>query len=319
MTDSSRTQLTETEVQVVLSDAEAVRVARDFADRIRPGAAERDLTRTLPAQEMKEIGQSGLLAITVPAVHGGADVSASTLAEVLRLLGSADPNIAQIPHSHFVYVQLLKSAGSPEQVETFSKLLLDGAQFANAQSERGGKTVKDISTILTPTGDGYSLEGTKYYCTGSVFASWMPVLARLEDPESGDDGEELIAFVPTDSAGLTIVDDWDALGQRLTASGTVKLGNVFVEPAWVMRRSIAVAGHEPFGAFAQLLHAAIDVGIARGALQDAAEFVRTKSRPWFEAEVDRADEDPLVIQRFGEMYVEVVAAEGALKQAGART
>jgi alkylation response protein AidB-like acyl-CoA dehydrogenase len=113
-----------------------------------------------------------------------------------------------------------------------------------------------------------------------------------------------------------VVDDWDALGQRLTASGTVELDDVFVEPAWAMRRAAAFTGQAPYGAFAQLLHAAIDVGIARGALEDAADFVRTKSRPWFEAGVDRADQDPLVVQRFGELYVDVLAAEAALKDAG---
>jgi SfnB family sulfur acquisition oxidoreductase len=315
MDNYRETELREPDAHVIRSDEEAVLIARDFADRLRPEAAERDLTRTLPSQEMREISQSGLLAITVPAAYGGADVSASTLAEVFRLLGSADPNVAQIPHSHFVYVQLIKSAGTPEQVEMFSQLLLRGARLANAQSERGGKTIKDISTVLTRTKYGYKLDGTKYYCTGSLFATWMPVLARLDDPESGDDGEEFIAFVPTDSPGLKIVDDWDALGQRLTASGTVVLVDVFVEPIWLMKRSLAFTGHEPYGAFAQLLHAAIDVGIARGALEDAAEFVSTKSRPWFEAEVERADEDPLVVQRFGEMYVDVVAAEGALREA----
>ena len=122
--------------------------------------------------------------------------------------------------------------------------------------------------------------------------------------------------MPGDSPGLRVVDDWDALGQRLTASGTVELDDVFVEPAWAMRRAAAFTGQAPYGAFAQLLHSAIDVGIARGALQDAADFVRTKSRPWFEAEVDRADQDPLVVQRFGELYVDVLAAEATLKEAG---
>ena len=317
VTDALRTaELREPPAHVIGTAEEAVAVARGLVERLRPEAAERDLTRHLPDQEMKEVAHAGLLAITVPASHGGADVPASTVAEVFRLLGSADPNVAQIPHSHFVYVQLLKSAGTPEQVELFSRLLLRGARLANAQTERSGKTAKDIATTLTRTRYGYQLRGTKYYCTGSLFATWLPVLARLDDPDSEHHGEEYVAFVPGDSPGLRVVDDWDALGQRLTASGTVELDDVFVEPAWAMRRAAAFTGQAPYGAFAQLLHAAIDVGIARGALEDAADFVRTKSRPWFEAGVDRADQDPLVVQRFGELYVDVVAAEAALKDAG---
>jgi alkylation response protein AidB-like acyl-CoA dehydrogenase len=71
-----------------------------------------------------------------------------------------------------------------------------------------------------------------------------------------------------------------------------------------------------YGAFAQLLHASIDVGIARAALRDAVEFVRTKARPWFEAGVDRAADDPLVVQALGQMELDVRASEALLREAG---
>jgi alkylation response protein AidB-like acyl-CoA dehydrogenase len=74
-------------------------------------------------------------------------------------------------------------------------------------------------------------------------------------------------------------------------------------------------GPQTFGATAQLLHAAIDVGIARGALEEAAEFVRERSRPWWEAGVEQAADDPLVIQRFGELAIQVRAAETLLADA----
>ena len=87
------------------------------------------------------------------------------------------------------------------------------------------------------------------------------------------------------------------------------------------RQASADPGHQPAlqidGAFAQGLHAAIDAGIARGALTEAAAFVRTSSRPWFEAGVERAEQDPLLVQRFGELEVDVRAAESALVVAAA--
>jgi alkylation response protein AidB-like acyl-CoA dehydrogenase len=73
-----------------------------------------------------------------------------------------------------------------------------------------------------------------------------------------------------------------------------------------------------YGARAQLIHTAIDVGIAVGALEDACEFVRTASRPWFEADVERASDDPLLIQRVGELAIGVRAAQALLDEA-ART
>src|SRR6185312_5192258 len=71
------------------------------------------------------------------------------------------------------------------------------------------------------------------------------------------------------------------------------------------------------GAFDQALHTAVDVGIARAALEDGAEFVRTRSRPWFEAGVDRAAEEPHVIRRFGELTARLYALEALLAH-GAR-
>lgn len=292
-------------------------VAR-LADRFRSGAAERDRERLLPRAEITELSDAGIYAATVPAEHGGADVPPSVLAEVIRVLAEADPNIAQIPHSHFVYVQLLKVAASQEQQKFFFDELLAGKRFANAQSERGGKTITDIATTFTPRADGFRLTGEKYYCTGTLFADWIPVLARLDDPErrSALPAVDYVLFVPADSPGLTVADDWDALGQRLTGSGTVTLNDVAVRPEWVVPRSPAFGGPTSYGAFAQLLHAAIDVGIARAALDDAKEFVRTKSRPWFEAKVDRAEDDPLLVQRFGELAISVATAEATLVAAG---
>ncbi|RZI85414.1 MAG: SfnB family sulfur acquisition oxidoreductase, partial [Microbacterium sp.] len=124
-----------------------------------------------------------------------------------------------------------------------------------------------------------------------------------------------IAFLPAEAPGVSVIDDWDALGQRTTASGTVRLDAVRVPLTHVAAREAAVGGPHGYGAYAQLLHAAIDVGIARGALTDAATFTRTSSRPWFEAGVDRAQDDPLLVQRYGELEVTVRAAEAALEVA----
>lgn len=113
-----------------------------------------------------------------------------------------------------------------------------------------------------------------------------------------------------------MIDDWNGMGQRTTASGTVELDGVAVSHDRIMPYHLTFEGPQTYGAFAQLLHAAIDVGIARGALNEAAEFVRTKSRPYPDAGVERATEDPLVVHAFGQMEVQVRAAEALLAEAG---
>ncbi|MGY0502138.1 acyl-CoA dehydrogenase family protein [Nocardia sp. FBN12] len=355
----------------ITTAGQAVRIAGELAEVFAAGAAERDFSRRLPHEELDQLSASGLLAITVPAEFGGADLPPSVVAEVVRILAAADPNIAQVPHSHFVYLNLLRLAGTRAQRQEYFGKVLAGARIANAQSERGGATVAEISTVLRPVdgagadvpeadvqrngiglglgapgvdGPGagvgergrggewridatsagvgarrFVVEGTKFYCTGSLFADLLAVLTRLDDPQgiSGLAPGEYVAFVPALDPGVRIVDDWDALGQRTTGSGTVEFDGVAVGREQLVARAAAVNAPTGYGAFAQLLHAAIDAGIARGALGAAAEFVRTRSRAWFEAEVAHAADDPLVVQRFGELAVAVAAAESTLIVAGA--
>ncbi|MFE9452809.1 SfnB family sulfur acquisition oxidoreductase [Streptomyces sp. NPDC006739] len=295
---------------VIADDAEAVAVAAALAEEFRAGAAERDAERRLPRAELDRLSASGLLAVTVPADHGGADVSARTLAEVFRLLGTADGSLAQIPQSHFAYVNVIRRQGTPEQQKFFFAELLAGRRLGNAQSEAGTRHVQDIRTRLSPRPDGsYVLDGVKHYSTGALFADWIPVLARAEDDALH------VAYVPRDAPGLTVADDWDGMGQRTTASGTVRLDGVRVPADRVLPHHLTFRGPQLHGAVAQLLHAAIDTGIAAGALAEAAEFVRTKSRPWFESEAATAAQDPLLIQHFGELDLRVRASAALLREA----
>ncbi|MFJ8331715.1 SfnB family sulfur acquisition oxidoreductase [Streptomyces sp. NPDC094437] len=295
---------------VIADDAEALAVARALADEFRPGADERDRERRLPRAELDRLSASGLLAVTVPAEHGGADVGAATLAEIFRLLAAADGSLAQIPQSHFVYVNVIRRQGTEQQRKFFFAELLAGRRFGNAQSEAGTRHVQDIRTRLTLRPDGsYLLTGVKHYSTGALFADWIGVLARAESDDLH------VAYVPRDAPGVTVVDDWDGMGQRTTASGTVRLTDVEVPADRVLPHHLTFQGPQLHGAVAQLLHAAIDAGLAAGALAQAAEFVRTTSRPWFESGVDTAAEDPLIIQRFGELGVETRASQALLREA----
>lgn len=305
---------------VLSSAGAAIAAATELAGRFSSGAVERDRDRILPVDEIVALSRSGLLALTVPRERGGADVAPSVVAEVTRILATADPNIAQIPHSHFVYLNLVRLAGPEPLAGRIFDDVLAGGRIANAQSERGGMTVVDISTRLTPAAGEvgvFSLNGEKFYATGSLFADTLAVLARLDDEVEGYPAGEYVAFIAADARGVEIVDDWNGLGQRTTGSGTVQLRGVTVQADQLIARAGAVNAPTAYGAYAQLLHVAIDIGIARGALDAAVDFVRTKSRPWFEADVDRAVDDELLVQRFGELAVDVITAEATFASAGA--
>ncbi|MDZ5623073.1 SfnB family sulfur acquisition oxidoreductase [Nocardioides sp. HM23] len=305
----------------VLGPNKAVEVARELGARFAAGSAERDRRRLLPTEQLEQLSASGLLAVTVPREYGGADLSAETLAEVVRLVAAGDPNVAQIPHSHFVYVNVLREQGTASQKERLFGDVLGGARFGNAQSEIRSKHVRDHATTLRPLGPRigsgparaaeWVLDGSKGYCTGALFAHWIPVLAHLDE-----DGPLHVAWVERNAPGVTVIDDWDGVGQRTTASGTVRLDQVRVPSDLITPYYLTFERPQTFGAFAQLLHAAIDAGIARAALADAAEFVTTRSRPYPDAEVERAADDPLVVHAFGEIELQVRTAEALLAEAG---
>ncbi|RLV51147.1 SfnB family sulfur acquisition oxidoreductase [Nocardioides mangrovicus] len=300
----------------VLDADSAVRTAGELGAWLAEDAATRDAERRLPEKELEALSASGLLAITVPAGFGGADVGAGTVAEVFRLLAAGDPSVAQIPHSHFVYVNALRHHGTDAQRRFFFDEVLAGARFGNAQSETGTKHVRDFATTLRPDpaepGGDWLLDGVKGYSTGALFADWIPVLAHL-----GEDGPLHVAWVRRTAPGVEVVDDWDGMGQRTTASGTVRLAGVRVPRDKVTPWHLTFDGPQVYGAFAQLLHAALDAGIARAALDEAAAFVVAKSRPYPDAGVERAADDPLVVQAFGELELQVRASEALLREAAA--
>lgn len=304
------TSTVELRAAIPASQEEALATAAELAAAFRDGAARRDAELILPGDEVEEMTRRGLYGLTVPAWLGGPDLPMSAVAEVLRILATGDPNLAQLPHSHYVYVNLLRCCGSRDQQRELLSAVRDGARFGNAQAEAGTRTPDQIRTSIVPDGGGYVITGEKFYCTGAWFAHIIPVLAR------GQDGAAYVAFVPRTARGLTVLDDWAGLGQRTTASGTVRLEGVRVGPGAVVARDPVFGGPTTYGAFAQLMHAAIDAGIARGALDEAAAFVRAKARPWFEAGVEKAADDPLLVQRAGELAVTVRAAETLLADAG---
>ncbi|WP_205865711.1 acyl-CoA dehydrogenase family protein, partial [Mycolicibacterium porcinum] len=212
--------------------AAAAQLSRSFAEE----SGARDAHRILPHEQVQALKESGLLALTVPAEHGGLDVPIAVLAEVLRLIAHGDPSIGQIPHSHFTFLEALRLQGTPAQQAYFYGLVADGALFANAQSERGPHPVDVDTTTLTVADAGYVLSGRKYYSTGALFADWLIVRASHSDgsgqvPTAAT--PKAIAFVPRDARGVEVVDDWDGMGQRTTASGTVTLDAVEVPAAHV--------------------------------------------------------------------------------------
>jgi SfnB family sulfur acquisition oxidoreductase len=307
MTDSTVT-LTQTPPPVLETPADALAAARTYAAAIEPGAAARDRERRLPLDELRMLAASGLLGLRVPAAFGGPELPRGVAIEAMRIVARADPSIGQIMLPHYVSTEFLGDDPLNETAqEIYGAILDEGARLGNAVAERGTASVGEIRTVAEPADDGgWTITGRKYYATGALAARWIGVVAL------GPQGGPAIAFVPDDARGLELdLEQWSSFGQRETFSGAVILDGVHL-PA----RNVIDTGAPPteppptaLGAYDQAMHAAIDVGIARAALEDAAAFVRTRTRPWMLAADAPAAQEPMLLRRFGELTTQLHALE----------
>lgn len=301
----------------LLDDDAALAAADAVRAVLATGAAARDRDRILPRAELDAVSDSGLLGITVPARFGGRPVSTRTVAQVFATLARGDASVAQIPQSHLTFLDALRRTGGDLQQKRWFGEALAGRRFANAQSERGTPSVGIDHTSFVPQPDGsFRVTGTKYYCTGALLAHWLVVRGVVGDHRApAAQSRKVLAYLPVDTPGIDIEDDWDGLGQRTTASGTVTLTHVVVPADAVIPYSAIFDDATTYGARAQLVHAAIDVGLARAAM-DAARGAVASARPPVDAPVASADGDPLLLQQFGDLEITVRSAEALLVEAG---
>ena len=292
------------------TDNDALQAAHDLANAAREHAAKRDQQRKLPWSLIEQFTRCGLGSISIPREFGGLEVSFVTLAEVFAIISAADPALGQIPQNQVGILNLIASTATHTQKEQLFSHVLNGWRIANAGPERGSKNTLDLKARITADGDDFVINGQKFYSTGSLFAHWIAVKAL------NDDGKQVMAFVRRGTPGLRVVDDWTGFGQRTTASGTVLLNNVRVDAERVIDNWRLNETPNIQGAVSQLIQAAIDLGIARGAIDDTVSFVRERSRPWIDANVERNSDDPYVIADIGKLKIELHAAQALLHKAG---
>lgn len=295
---------------IIRDDAEAIAVAHEIAARIVTGASERDRLRLWPVEEIDAYSQSGLWAINVPKAYGGAEVSYATLAEVIAIISAADPSLGQITQNHLGFVAAVRTVSEPEQQARFFADFLAGVRWGNAFSESGSKRAADFETRFTDAGDHVVVSGKKFYSTGALLAHYVPIVANDEQ------GRTWYVVADRSAPGLTVIDDWSAFGQRTTLSGTVLIDKVKVPKTHLIPAFKGYDAPSADGAIFQIIQAAIDVGIAKAAIDETQDFVRTKTRPWIDSQREHAWEDPYTIQAVGDLQIRLHASEALLERAG---
>ena len=190
--------------------------------RIKPMAAEIDKANLFPAELWKELGDLGLLGITVPEEFGG--VGLGYLAHVVAVeeiaRASASVSLSYGAHSNLC-VNQINLNGTPEQKRRYLPGLISGAHVgALAMSEAGaGSDVVSMKLKAEKKNDHYRLNGTKFWITNGPDSDTLIVYGKT-DPEAGSKG--ITAFIVEKTmTGFSTGPHFDKLGMR--GSNTAEL------------------------------------------------------------------------------------------------
>lgn len=293
-----------------LSDALAALPA--LAKEIGVDSAQREVRRELPFAAFDAFRRSGLGALRIPVERGGLGGTLEDAIHVVTTLAAAESNVAHALRVHFDVVESMRLAPhTPFHNRQISRIV-EGALFGGASGEQGTARAGAIETVLRRDGDYFRVTGKKYYTTGTAYADF--VRTNLVD----EHGKPVTAIIPVRSEGLEVLDDWDGMGQRMTASGSVVFQNVKVNPDEVVEKGYPSLIGRHGGAYRQLHLVAVAAGIVRNIVSDASAYVTAHGRPVLHSDAPTAREDVFIQQVVGELTA-VSHAIDVLVRENART
>lgn len=280
----------------------------EIAAKIAEGASQRDLDRVLPFEAFRLIRQSGLTTLRIPENLGGPGGTVADLVEALCTLAAADSNVAHALRTHFNFTEALVLSPGTEKAGTYLPKILSGAIFGGASAELGTARPGDITATLLRHGDSYRLNGKKYYATGTAFADYAGFGAVDEE------GNLRSVLLPVTREGIHILDDWDGMGQRLTASGGVDLVDVEVFEHEINKQVLDGLVGRHTSTLRQLHLAACCAGVVRNVLSDAQEYVRRQARTTRHSHAEKATDDHFVQQITGEIAASAFAIDALIAE-----
>ncbi|MBE7384211.1 MAG: acyl-CoA dehydrogenase family protein [Leptolyngbya sp. SIO1E4] len=275
-------------------------VAQDVSAILAEQAAQHDAEAGLPIEEIATLKESGLLLLPIPRQFGGAGATWPQLYRVVQILANASGSIGQIYANHMTLVNVPAVLGRPGQDEHYYRLTAQSnALWANALNAR------DARLKIEATPEGFRVNGVKSFGTGVAIADFNLIGAAM------DGAEDPVAFViPGDRSGVSYNHDWHNMGQRRTVSGSYTFKDVQVSPDEILGPPPVPTSGFPTLVFlvAQLGKVYTYLGIAEGALNAAKDYTNLTARPWQNAGVDQASQDPYILQQYGELWADLQAA-----------
>nr|XP_022917120.1 short-chain specific acyl-CoA dehydrogenase, mitochondrial-like isoform X1 [Onthophagus taurus] len=254
------------------------KICRKFAEKeLKPFASMFDRENKFPSEQIKKLGELGLMSIVAAKKWGGSEFDTLSLSiaveEISRCCGGTGA-IVSIHNS--LYIDLVNNLCNDQQKEVFLKPFVGGEIGCFALSEPdAGSDVGNISTTATEKNDYYLLNGTKSWVTSGNVGKAAVVFATI-DKNLAHKG--ITAFlIPIPTPGLTIGKLEDKMGIR--ASPTVSF---YLEDVKVPKKNIIGNVGDGFKiAMKQLDKARIGIasqalGIGQAALDVAVDYVSTR-------------------------------------------
>ena len=256
-------------------------MVRDFAvNEVKPIAAEIDVTERFPMENVKKMGELGMMGIPFPTEFGGAGGDVLSYILAVEELSKVCATTGVILSAHTsLCVSLINENGTPEQKEKYLRDLCTGNKIgAFGLTEPGaGTDAAGQQTTAVLDGDNYILNGSKIFITNGGVADTFIVFA-MTDKSKGTKG--ISAFIVEKGfPGFSIGKKEDKLGIR--ASSTTEL---IFENCVVPKENLIGREGKGFGIAMKTLDggrigiAAQALGIAEGALDEAIKYMKERKQ-----------------------------------------
>jgi alkylation response protein AidB-like acyl-CoA dehydrogenase len=204
----------------------AVLKAQEIASRVlAPSAAQNDKAGRFSTEAVASLGESGLLALMLPADVGGLGLGPRTFAAVIATLAEADASVAMVYLMHLLGTATI-SAARPSASPALAPILQEigaGRHLSTlAFSEAGSR-----SHFWAPTsrahrnGNGVRISAKKSWVTSAGHAHSY-IVSSLS-PEGKGPTDSTLYLVPAQTHGISVAGPWDGLGLRANASAPMTL------------------------------------------------------------------------------------------------
>ncbi|MAU22356.1 MAG: acyl-CoA dehydrogenase [Martelella sp.] len=290
-------------------------MARRFArERLLPNTAEWDRTAHFPRDVIREMGELGLMGMTVPEEYGGAMLDAVSYAVALEEIAAGDGALSTIMSVHnSVGCTPIVKFGTEEQKRAFLPKMATGEHIGAfcLTEPHAGSDASALNTRARRTDAGYVLSGTKQFITSGANGD-IAIVFAVTDPEAGKRG--ISAFiVPTDTPSYRVAATEKKLGQRLSDTCQIAFDDMVVPAENLLGEEgqgyrIALSNLEG----GRIGIASQSVGMARAALDHAITYSRERKSMG-----KRLCEHQAVSFRLADMATRIEAARHLVRHAAA--